>query len=233
MAIRIALRDNALTADPNDHLAQVQFTHTATLDELIADVTAAGSPFAPQDIRAAVEGVFAAAERRLLSGERVSLTGFCDLYTSVSGVFTGPDDHFDPVRHRVDTQATPSASLRERVRRDARVEKVEATRPTPDPLAYDDAASHERNHTATPANIGTLVGNRLKVDPTKPDEGIFFVAVAGGAPIKVVTLTENKPKRLIFLLPALAPGLYWLEVRARVNHSNELRTGRLDQALTV
>ena len=233
MAIRIALLDNALTADPNDHTAQVQFTTTAILEDLIADMVAAGTPFAAQDIRAAVEGIFVAAERRLLVGERVNLTGFCELYTSVSGVFTGPDDHYDPVRHRVDVVATPSSALRERVRRGASVEKGEAVKPSPSPLAFDDAGSNTRNHTLTPGNIGTVVGSRLKVDPTKLDEGIFFVPVAGGAAVKATNPIENKPKRLILLIPALANGQYWLEVRARMPNGSELRVGRLPIALTV
>lgn len=45
---------------------------------------------------------------------------------------------------------------------------------------------------------------------------------------------RNKPGQLIFLVPPpLASGDYFIEVRARINNGNELRSGRLETVLTV
>ncbi len=82
-------------------------------------------------------------------------------------------------------------------------------------------------------------GSRLKFDAAAADEGIYFVATAGGE-TKVTLVTYNKPGRLDFLVPAtLVPGTYNLEVRARQGtppagpDTRELRIGRLDATLTV
>ena len=117
----------------------------------------------------------------------------------------------------------------------ATVEKVEAVKPAPNPIEYRDIASDEINDTATVGNIGQLNGSRLKFDPAKADEGLYFVATAGGD-TKVPTVQKNKPSQLVFLVPALVAGTYHLEVRARMGSgtsSRQLRVGRLDATLTA
>ncbi len=73
----------------------------------------------------------------------------------------------------------------------------------------------------------------MKYDEGQADEGVFFVATAGGA-TKVATVQKNKPSQVVFLVPAgLVAGAYNLEVRARIGGGTELRIGRLDHGLTV
>jgi len=86
----------------------------------------------------------------------------------------------------------------------------------------------------TPGSIGTISGNRLKFSAAAADEGIFFVHATGNAgPVKVAAVQGNKPGQLVFLVPALPAGGYFVEVRARMTNGQELRTGRLDSVLTV
>ncbi len=81
--------------------------------------------------------------------------------------------------------------------------------------------------------IGELAGSRLKYDDTQADEGVYFVATAGGE-TKVTIVQKNKPAELVFSIPAtLVPGTYNIEVRARIAGGTELRIGRLDPVLTV
>ena len=158
-----------------------------------------------------------------------------DFFPRIKGVFTGATDSFDPARHRVDVGANPGGELREAVQSEATVEKVEALKPAPNPIEYRDIASDEINDTATVGNIGQLSGNRLKFDPGEADEGLYFVATAGGE-TKVTSVQKNKPSQLVFLVPAaLGPGTFHLEVRARMDRgtsARELRVGRLDATLT-
>ncbi len=127
------------------------------------------------------------------------------------------------------------ATIEEAVRAAATVEKVEAVKPAPNPIEYRDLGADETNDTITPDNIGQLSGSRLKFDPAAADEGLYFVADAGGE-TKVSTVQKNKPSQLVFLIPPLADGTYHLEVRARMGSgtsARELRIGRLDAMLTV
>jgi hypothetical protein len=64
-----------------------------------------------------------------------------------------------------------------------------------------------------------IAGSRLKVFPDLPGDGVYFVNADGGE-YKVTTLVENKPARLIVMLPSLPPGAYTLEVRTHYTSSN-------------
>jgi hypothetical protein len=80
--------------------------------------------------------------------------------------------------------------------------------------------------------MGRLHGHRLKFDPDDPTQGIFFVhSDHSETPVEVVG--ENLPAKLIFTVPALPAGDYRLTVRATVNGTTEVRSGTLDETLTV
>ncbi|MDR1223170.1 MAG: DUF4469 domain-containing protein [Tannerella sp.] len=54
--------------------------------------------------------------------------------------------------------------------------------------------------------------------PDLPDDGVYFID-ADGNEYKAITLVENKPSRLIVMLPALSSGSYALEVRTHFINS--------------
>ena len=235
MPIQYALFENHLTADPDDYAATVQISGSADGDDLVQDIVDQGSTVGRPDILAVTAALKLACQRRVEQGQRVNYFGMMDFFPRIKGVFTGPTDGFDPARHRVDVGANPGGELRDAVRAAATVEKVEAVKPAPNPIEYRDIDSEETNDTITPDNIGQLSGNRLKFDPAEADEGLFFVATAGGE-IKVSTVQKNKPSQLVFLIPPLGDGTYHLEVRARMasgTSARQLRIGRLDATLTV
>jgi DNA-binding domain/Domain of unknown function (DUF4469) with IG-like fold len=233
MAIRYSLFENALTSDPDDYKALVQLTGSADFDLIAQRITERGSTVTKPDLLAVFETLQQVCESLVLEGYRVNLGGLVELYPRISGIFNGIGDGYDPTRHRVDVAASPGARLRQGVRSQGTVEKVAASKPAPVLLTYRDLASGDTNDSVTPGTIGTLQGSKLKYDPTKPDEGIYFIPTAGGAAVKVAAVQKNKPSELIFLVPALAPGTYQLEVRARMQGGSELRTSRLDATLTV
>jgi len=98
-------------------------------------------------------------------------------------------------------------------------------------LEYVDLGSGETNGTITSGNIGTINGHRLKFNPDQADEGIYFVNVDTGADLKLTIIQKNKPGQLVFLVPTVPGGQYYLEVRTRFRDSAEIRTGRLDEVL--
>jgi hypothetical protein len=114
------------------------------------------------------------------------------------------------------------------------VEKVQSQKPAPLPQQFVDTGSGATDSTPTPGSIGTLNGARLKFDPLQADEGLYLLPTSGGASVKVTIIQRNKPSQLVFLNPTcLAAGDYFMEVRARTRSAAELRSGRLDSALTV
>jgi DNA-binding domain/Domain of unknown function (DUF4469) with IG-like fold len=233
MAISYALVENALTPDPDDYLAQVQFGESADTETVIARIKERGSTLTEADLRAALTELYAVCESLVLEGRRVNLLGLVELYPKVAGTFHGADAAFDPAQHRADVGASVGNRLREGVRAKATVARVATQRPQPVLLSYSDLASGSVNATVTPATIGSVIGSRLKFEASKHDEGIFLVPVgSSGAAVKVTQVQENKPKRLTFLVPPLPPGSYTLEVRTRFTVTGEVRTGSLESTLT-
>ncbi len=233
MAIKYALFENNLTSDPADFSAIVQIDGSRDLDGLADRIIAQGSTTTRADIMANLEDTIMAIEMSLLDNERVNFGGLVEFFPRVKGVFSGALDSFDSARHSVDVGANVGARVRDAVRAKAKTQKVEAIKPQPSPIEYIDIGSGTTNDQITPANIGQLSGSRLKFDTLQADEGVYFVATAGGA-TKVATIQKNKPSQLVFLIPAgLLAGTYNIEVRARIAGGTELRIGRLDPVLTV
>jgi len=235
MPIKYALFESHITADPDDYMAMVEISGSADSDDLVQDIIDQGSTVNKPDILAVTAALKLACQRRVEQGQRVNYFGMVEFFPRIKGVFTGPMDSFDEARHRIDIGANPGSELREAVRVGATVQKVEALKPSPNPIEYRDMGSDTSNDTVTINNIGQLSGSRLKFDPNEADEGLYFVADAGGE-TKVPIVQKNKPAQLVFLVPNLTAGTYHLEVRARMgsgSSARELRIGRLDSVLTV
>ena len=235
MPINYALFENNLTSDPDDFNAVVQITFSADTEALITRVLEQGSTVTEADLRASAADLVQATKSLLLEGARVHFFGLADFFPRVKGIFTGPTDTFDPARHSVDVAANPGSRVRQEVRAEATVNKVEAIKPAPNPIQFADNGSGTTNDQVTVGNIAEVAGSRLKFDEAAADEGIFFIATAGGeTKVAAAAVQTNQPSTLLFLIPAtLIAGTYNIEVRARVSGGTELRVGRLDPVLTV
>jgi hypothetical protein len=84
----------------------------------------------------------------------------------------------------------------------------------------------------TPGGAGRLEGRRLKFDPADPRQGVFFVT-PDGRETRVELVVRNMPGEIIFVVPALEPGPYALQVRVLFPDVEEIRTGLLQEKLTV
>ena len=154
MAISYALFENHLTSDPNDYAAQVRITGSADLDVIAQRMIDQGSTVTKPDILAVLEEAMKAIEGCLLDGYRVQLSGLCELFPRIKGVFNGITDTFDASRHRVDVGANPGARIRRRIREGATVTKTETIKPAPALLEYVDLGSGQTNGNITAGNIG-------------------------------------------------------------------------------
>jgi hypothetical protein len=235
MPINYALFENSLTTDPNDYYATVQIAGTADLDTIAARISENGSVLAKADILAVLEASASTIATLLTEGQRVNFGGVCDLVPTIQGTFSGQTDSFDPSRHRVTVGGGPGYRVRSTVEDTASVAKVEGVKPAPSPIAYRDFQSNTENDILTPGSIGTLVGYRLKINPTAADEGLFILNGTTGAVVtRIANFQKNKPAELVWLNPlaaALPAGNYRLEVRARLRGGDELRSGTLSQII--
>jgi len=104
-------------------------------------------------------------------------------------------------------------------------------------LALNDFMAQPVNETLTPGGVLQLRGSRLKFLPVEVGNGVFLINEQG-VERQLTVIVENKPARLMLLLPAdLSDGTYWVEVRSSGTINGKptkiLKTGRYSKPLTV
>ncbi|MBN1484791.1 MAG: DUF4469 domain-containing protein [Chloroflexia bacterium] len=231
MRIDYALLPNNLTGEAGDYMAKVYPTASADLEKVIEHMLRKASTVGEADIRAVLANYRQAILEMLCEGQVVT-TDLATFSLSLRGHFDGPDDRYNPKRHRLLVRASATKRLIKAVRSKVRLRRVARNLHRPNPREYLDFASDSRNQTITPGGLGQLLGGRLQFDPADPAQGLFFVDAARQA-TRVATCACNKPRRLIFTVPALPPGAYRLEVRATIRDSADVRVGHLDKSLFV
>ncbi len=233
MPIKYQLVENKLTTDPNDYFALVKPIESLDLAAISQRMVDAGSTVTEADIAAVFTDFVKQLKIAISEGYRVNIGDVANLYPSISGVFHGADDGYDPARHTIQLNANPSTGIISYLREHAHAVKEQAVKPLPVLLGYVDLGTGETNTLITSNNIGTINGSRLKYNPEEADEGVYLIPIDGTPEQKVETVQKNKPSQLVFLTPELTQELYYLEVRTRVSGGKDLRVGRLDKPLQV
>ena len=230
MPIQYSLRDNRLTPDPDDRYALVEPTRSVGLDEVADRIAGSGTTVTRVDVVSVLESLQGAIAELLREGANVNLP-FTNYSVSIQGVFDSDDAPFDPARHTVLPRVQPGAALRGAFRDRVRVQRQATARVAPAVLHVTDLNTGERDATLTPGGMAEVTGSRLAFDAAAADQGIVLVAEADGAETPVEVVGQNRPSRLLFLVPDVGPGGYRVEVRA--GFGTEVRAGRSGAVLTV
>jgi hypothetical protein len=231
MAIKYALIENKLTADPSDYRGQVQHNNSVTIEEVMQKIARPGSTVTVAEALAFWEELSQAVLAELQQGNRV----VSDLFVvglGLTGTFNGAQDAFDPIRHQLRVRVSPGVRLR-KAEQGLSVEQVRADTVQPHLDHLEDFSSDTTNDRLSKGSTARLTGDRLKFDPADLTQGIFLIP-PGGAETRISRVLTNKPSELLFMVPAsLVNGQYRVVVRAKVANSNRLSSGELDSLLTV
>lgn len=234
--IAFSLVENHLTTAPNDFTAQTVNVRSFGMSEIVRRIMARNPGLSEAQINAALEEFIREACIIIEDGGAIN-TPLFNTQPSVAGVFHGAADTFDPRRHRVRTNLSQGTAMR-RATASIRTQKVQTAEPAPYILEVHDVLSDTVNEQLTPGGVLQIWGGRLKIATENPENGVFLIDDAGNA-IKMPVVIENKPSRLIVMLPADIPaGSYELEVRTTLSSSTNkevrtLRTRRFNRELTA
>ena len=232
--LKYCLRENLLTPAPDDYMAQAADVRSYTLDEIIDLMMEKGSTLTRADVAATLQVYGEVVSAIIKDGSAVN-TPLMNTSMSISGVFDGANDSFDKKRHTVNLNITAGTLLRDAVTK-VKCEKTEGVSTDPYITEVTDIVTGTVNTTLTKGGVVQLVGSRLKFDAKDTAQGIFFVPETG-APVRAAVIAENKPARLMAIIPAdLAAGTYYVEVRTKIIGSSQksktLKMGRFDKPLT-
>lgn len=234
--LKYSLRENLLTPEPDDCMAQVQDVRSYSQNEVIDLMMRRGTTLTKADV-AAVLQVYAEVISELTADGCAVNTPLFNTSFSVGGVFNGMSDSFDKARHTVSVNVSAGTALREAVK-SIKTEKTEGNNTDPYITEVTDVVSGTVNSTLTAGGILRLTGARLKFDASDETQGVFFVPEAGGDVVRCTVVAENKPARVMVMIPqGIAAGVYYAELRSRFMGNSQagktLKTGRFAKSLEV
>ncbi|MDE6705725.1 MAG: DUF4469 domain-containing protein [Treponemataceae bacterium] len=234
--LKYSLRENLLTADPDDCMAQVQDVRSYSQDEVIDLMMRRGTTLTRADVAAVLQVYTEVVGELTADGSAVNTLLFNTSF-SVGGVFSSMADTFDKSRHSVSVNVNAGSALRDAVK-SVRTEKTEGANTDPYITEAADVVSGAVNATLTAGGILRLTGSRLKFDASDATQGVFLVPEGAGEAVRCAVVAENKPARVMVMIPAdIAPGTYYAEVRSRFMGNSQagktLKSGRFGKPLEV
>ena len=232
MSLKYSLVDNPLTPDPTDFMARIQNLEMNEISDIVEEMTQEGAILKSVECNAVIHDFFKRLAKRITKGQGLR-SPYLDIAPSIKGVFINEEDRFDPDRHGLVLNLVAGAVLKEALA-SMQVTKVAATDPRePKAKKFFDQRT-KGDTTLTPLGTANLLGENLKIDSEKDDEGVFFINTADNSETKASYMYENLPRKLQFEIPdALITGSYVIEVRNRPRNTKELRSGRFKNPLNV
>jgi hypothetical protein len=230
------LVENLMTATPDDAMAQVVNLRSYTDEEIAEQMLKRGTLLTKADILAVLQVYREVIVDLVADGAAVN-TQLFNIIPSMPGVYNGMGDSYDPARHKLHVNINAGVALRAAAKR-IKPKKVQVADPIPYLMEIKDIVSGSVNEILTPGGVVQIRGSRLKFLPEFETNGVFLLLESGGE-MKLEVIVENKPARLIAMLPAdLAAGAYLLEVRTNYagggsHESKQLKVGRFAKPLTV
>lgn len=233
--LKYALRENLLTADENNFMAQIMNSRSYSLNDIIDHMVQRGSSLTRVDIVAALELYTDVVSTLLSQGGSIN-TPLMNITWSIKGVFKGANDRYDSARHTLQCNMHTSAYLKDKLRQ-IRVEKVQAIENLPYITEVMEALNKIAQTTFAAGNTLEILGAKLKFDQTDPEQGAFLVS-GDGTQIPCPSIIENRPARLTIIIPADTPaGNYYLEVRTKMDggrkQTKHLKVGKYAKLLTI
>jgi hypothetical protein len=217
-------------------MAQTVNVRSYSNEEIAELMLKRGSTLTKADILATLE-VYRQVIVDLVEDGAAVNTPLFHIVPSISGTFNGTGDSFDPARHHINVNLNAGTALREAAKR-IKTRKVDVADPVPHIAEVKDIVSGSTNHLLTSGGVIQLRGGRLKIVETQENNGIFLLPENGNE-VKLTVIAENKPARLMAMLPADLPqGDYTLEVRTtytagHLSETKVLKIGRFNKTLTV
>ncbi|MDR1223556.1 MAG: DUF4469 domain-containing protein [Tannerella sp.] len=210
------LVDNNLTFDSDDQIAIPTNILSFTDDQIIDRIMQRGTTLTRPDLLAGINAYQEEHGYIVEEGNGFN-TGLITAGPGILGKFNSVTDSFDRLCHKTHYSVNFSRAIQEKVAK-IKMSKVQAPNTGPVIAAIRDGVSGLTDGTLSTGGVLDITGSRLKVYPDLPDDGVYFID-SGGNEYKASTLVENKPSRLIVMLPSLPSGSYTLEVRTHFINS--------------
>ena len=233
--LEYTLEENQLTEEAGDYRAQVINVTSYTSGELADRIMKIGAGLTRSDVASVLEAAKQVIADIIAEGGAVHFELF-NAFPSIQGVFTSPDESFDPSKHKIRINLHPGTALRSALA-GVKVKKVAAVLTGTLITSVLDVKSGSVNDRLTPGRDIKIAGAKLKIAGDDPSVGLYFVPAAG-SPVKVdpTDIVINNPAELIAVIPALTAGTYQVRIVTQYSSGKNLKTPHtctFDKELTV
>lgn len=232
--VEYSLTENTLTSAKGDYRAQINDVRSYDKEALINRILQRGTMLTRTDIMAVINAVEETVVDIHKEGGTVTLPLFSTGF-SITGVFTGADDSYEPGRHRLNI-TVQKGKLLKRTQQEIRLQKVDYNPAQTRIYHVTDVVSGLDNDKLTPGGVVKISGTRLKISGKDTKVGLWFVA-ANGTETKADHLVRNMPSELTAIIPSLTAGKYHIKLVTQYSGgTKELKTTKsltYDMELTV
>ena len=220
-----SLIETALTDRAEDCSAIAHCISSLNKEDIVDLMSESGTTLTRTDNLAALNRLEETVVKAVLNGYNVNLPLF-NISFSISGVFDGLTDSFDPNRHKFNINLTKGTALRDAEKK-VKFEKANAIIPQPQIQEVKDHVSGKVNEIITVKGVVEVRGYNLKIEGDDSNCGLWFVHETGNEE-QAVTIVENKPTRIIAMVPNIMLGNTQIKVITQhTGGGNLLKTPRI------
>ncbi|MDR2126390.1 MAG: DUF4469 domain-containing protein [Prevotellaceae bacterium] len=215
-----SLHENLLTDRKDDYTAQTHPKVSYNREQFIDLMLQRGTLMTKTDALAVLNNIEETAAYIIQNGGTLNLpllnTGF-----SITGIFDGSTDVFDPHRHHLHVNISKGTLLRS-LEQEVKLTKVNVSSPQPQILEVKDSVSGKIDEVLTAGGAVEIDGVNIKISGENPACGLYFVN-ENGTETKAVTLIYNKPSSVLALIPQLPSGNYHVKIVTQYSVGKDLK----------
>ena len=221
--LKYSLNENPLTERPDDYSAMVHAVGSFDMEAIINRMLASGTLVTRTDV-VAVMNNFQETVTAIVSEGGVVNTPLFNTSFSISGVFDSPLDTFDPNRHKLNINLTKGTTMRS-AEKLVKFEKTNTSTPLPQVQEVKDSLSGSINEILTINGVVEIFGYNLKIVGDDGECGVWFIH-EDGTRERMQIMIENKPSRIIGMIPNLLPGIWRIMIVTQYTGGVQLKTPR-------
>lgn len=227
-----SLIKNPVGKNANDYIATVTDRKSKNLQDIIDFMVAEGTGLTRPQAQAYFEKFFQTIEHFTEMGYSIN-TPVLRTNLTVSGIFSGKDDFFDPVRHKVNIRLVTGTRLK-KLESKLKLNKTTFSVTAPIPEELFDLSSRTTNQQLTAGGIARIKGYNLKFEINDEEQGVFIIPEKEPEKeIRVEMYSLVKPSELSFLIPDIVPGSYQVKVKVLPRNHSTIRKEILSDTLYV
>ena len=231
-ALEYTLVSNNLEND-GCYMAKVIHQKTVEYEKLLNEMER-DTALRKEDIRLAISRFIGSIRENLVRGLKVK-TPLGVFRPSVRGRFATPTEEFKPIpginNHELRIAFHADKELAEGVLSDIVVRKVVGNNVRYPKVFKFRNESAQEDGLFRPANVISVTGINLKIDPDEPDEGVFWTDPEGKT-TKSEAVFQSSNSKLLFQIPDLAPGAYKVSIEVRLG-TQSLRSAAIEEPVEI